>query len=124
MSCSSVTDIICKAENKLERYKISLSIEDGDGAQKSELESDMCSLRATDEKELGWSHIICKACSETRRLFLYTYVADTLFWPPLQAINFSFVPLRYQVLYLNSASLVWNTFLSSMANSEHEEEKK
>lgn len=30
-------------------------------------------------------------------VFVPTYIADCVFWPPLQLINFSFVPLRFQV---------------------------
>lgn len=46
---------------------------------------------------------------------LQTYIADCVVWPPLQLINFTFVPLRLQVLYINLANLGWNTFLSMMA---------
>ena len=45
--------------------------------------------------------------------------SDCLVWPPLQLINFTFVPLRLQVLYVNIANLGWNTFLSVMANKAH-----
>lgn len=47
---------------------------------------------------------------------LQTYVADCVVWPPLQLINFTFVPLRLQVLYINACNLAWNTFLSMMAS--------
>jgi hypothetical protein len=45
--------------------------------------------------------------------------ADCVVWPPLQLINFTFVPLQYRVLYVNVANLFWNTFLSLQANKSH-----
>ena len=37
------------------------------------------------------------AASHPQSVFVPTYIADCIFWPPLQLINFSFVPLRFQV---------------------------
>jgi len=39
------------------------------------------------------------------------YVADCIYWPLLQAINFRFVPARYRVTYNASVTLLWNVFL-------------
>jgi len=60
-----------------------------------------------------------QAWDHTKAVYLRTYAVDCVVWPPLQLINFSFVPLRYQVLYVNICNLGWNTFLSFMANGAH-----
>ena len=40
-----------------------------------------------------------------------------LVWPPVQAINFTYVPLHHRVLVVNVVSLGWNCYLS-YANSK------
>ncbi len=45
-------------------------------------------------------------------------------WPLLQVINFKFVPLQYQVLYLSCGLFFWNIFLSHMANRKEKKEKQ
>mmetsp|Transcript_4289 Transcript_4289/g.3490 ORF Transcript_4289/g.3490 Transcript_4289/m.3490 type:complete len:134 (+) Transcript_4289:290-691(+) len=37
-------------------------------------------------------------------------------WIPLQAINFSIIPLRYQVLFVNISCLIWNVALDFVAH--------
>ncbi|XP_047986287.1 mpv17-like protein 2 [Leguminivora glycinivorella] len=44
--------------------------------------------------------------------FKYTYVGDCLFWPPIQFINFYFLPTKYRVFYINGATMLFNVFLS------------
>ena len=41
-----------------------------------------------------------------------TMKAQWAFWPVAQLINFKFVPVRHQLNYVMSLSLVWTTFLS------------
>lgn len=65
---------------------------------------------------VSWAGVVARTAAHTRAVFWETYLADCVVWPPLQLINFSLVPLRYQVLYVNSANLFWNAFLSMMAN--------
>ena len=60
-----------------------------------------------------------KAWEHTKKVYIPTYIADWVVWPPLQLVNFTFVPVRYQVLYVNVCNLLWNTFLSFMANGGH-----
>jgi protein Mpv17 len=38
--------------------------------------------------------------------------ANWALWVPAQAVNFAFVPLRFQVLYSNVVALAWNAHLS------------
>ena len=45
-------------------------------------------------------------------------VANWALWVPAQAINFRFVPGKYQVLFSNIAGFIWNTYLSYTAHSE------
>lgn len=63
-----------------------------------------------------WERIWQRTWSHTKEVYWTTYFTDCLVWPPLQLINFSFVPLRFQFLFVNVANLAWNTFLSLMAN--------
>ncbi len=66
-----------------------------------------------------WASIWRSTWAHMKEVYWPTYVADCVVWPPLQFINFTFVPLRYQVLYVNLCNLGWNTFLSFMANMKH-----
>lgn len=68
---------------------------------------------------LSWSEIWQKTWAHTKEVYLDTYLADCAVWPPLQLINFTFIPLRFQFLFVNVANLAWNTFLSLMANKKH-----
>jgi len=58
-----------------------------------------------------------EAWKHTKDVYVLTYAVDCCVWPFLQLVNFSLVPLRFQVLYVNGCNLVWNTFLSFMANA-------
>ena len=37
-------------------------------------------------------------------------------WTPSQAINFLFIPFQFRVLFTQTVSLIWNTFLSFVSN--------
>ncbi|KAH8339703.1 hypothetical protein KR074_009539, partial [Drosophila pseudoananassae] len=39
-----------------------------------------------------------------------------MLWPMAQFVNFSFVPLQYQVMYVQCIALIWNSYLSMMLN--------
>ena len=45
------------------------------------------------------------------RDFIATYCAELVFWPTFQAINFWKVPVRHQLLAVNTACLLDSTFL-------------
>lgn len=57
------------------------------------------------ELNLSWRTIWVRTWEHTKDVYWETFVADCLVWPPLQLINFSFVPLKYQVLYVNAANV-------------------
>jgi peroxisomal membrane protein 2 len=45
-------------------------------------------------------------------------VANWTLWIPAQSFNFAMIPLRYQVLYSNVVSLLWNVYLSHSQTSK------
>ncbi|GAX18760.1 protein Mpv17 [Fistulifera solaris] len=44
-----------------------------------------------------------------------------LWWTPIMALNFRFVPVQYQVLWVNVFNLVWNTYLSYQTSRKVDE---
>lgn len=44
--------------------------------------------------------------------------ANWVIWPPVQAMNFTVVPLEHRVLVVNVVSLGWNCFLSYLNSSK------
>jgi Mpv17 / PMP22 family len=42
--------------------------------------------------------------------------ANWLLWIPVQALNFSYIPTKFQVLVSNGVALLWNTYLSYMTS--------
>jgi hypothetical protein len=67
---------------------------------------------------VAWRDVWDRSVAHLKDVYVQTWLADCAVWPPLQLVNFTFVPLRYQVLYVNACNLGWNTFLSFMANSK------
>eukprot|EP00090_Calanus_glacialis_P023396 TRINITY_DN36104_c0_g1_i1.p1 TRINITY_DN36104_c0_g1~~TRINITY_DN36104_c0_g1_i1.p1 ORF type:complete len:184 (-),score=49.99 TRINITY_DN36104_c0_g1_i1:74-625(-) len=53
-----------------------------------------------------------QAWSGLQDKFPKVYLCDCLLWPPVQMINFTLVPLRFRVLFVNVMNLAWNTVLS------------
>ena len=51
-------------------------------------------------------------------------VANWALWIPAQLVNFRFVAVKYQVLYSNAVSLIWNIYLSYRATSSGPEIKE
>lgn len=68
---------------------------------------------------LSWGEIWERSWAHTKEVYWDTYIADCMVWPPLQLINFTFIPVRFQFLFVNFANLAWNTYLSLMANKKH-----
>lgn len=46
--------------------------------------------------------------------FGHTFLVDCLFWTPLQALNFRYIPLPHQALFVNAACVLWNGALGSV----------
>lgn len=51
---------------------------------------------------------------EIKSKLKYVYLGDCLFWPPIQFINFYYLPTHYRVFYTNVATVIFNVFLSYM----------
>lgn len=59
-------------------------------------------------------HSLQQSWNEFQAKFLIVYKTDCAVWPPLMLINFLYVPPPYRVLYVNSATVAWNIFLSNV----------
>lgn len=81
-----------------------------------EIEKAVQDIVATAATATSFEKAITMAWNHTKKVYGATYAADCVVWPPLQLINFTFIPVQYQVLYVNICNLFWNTFLSFMAN--------
>ncbi|XP_045764829.1 mpv17-like protein 2 [Maniola jurtina] len=55
---------------------------------------------------------LSQCTDEIKQKFAYTYVGDCLFWPPVQFVNFYYLPTHYRVFYINFATMIFNVFLS------------
>jgi protein Mpv17 len=66
-------------------------------------------------------YTICnQTFNHTTAVFVPTFLNSCYFWPPIQLINFKYVPLRYQVLFMNMAAVNFNIYLSYVANKKIE----
>jgi len=57
-----------------------------------------------------------------KRDYVDIILAGWTVWPAVQIINFSFVPLRHQVLTVQTFALFWNTYLAWKTNRTRDEE--
>ncbi|KAI6205495.1 hypothetical protein M3Y94_00798900 [Aphelenchoides besseyi] len=60
---------------------------------------------------------ISQSWNKLREHFFDIYKRSILYWPFVQILNFSVVPLRYRVIVVQVAALVWNAFLSFKTQS-------
>lgn len=63
---------------------------------------------------------VAKMNNEIIDKFLDVYVMDWCVWAPTQFINFYFVPVKYQVLYINAVTMLYNVFLSYIKHRDQE----
>ncbi|XP_050296076.1 mpv17-like protein 2 [Anthonomus grandis grandis] len=63
---------------------------------------------------------IQKINTEIISKFLNVYVMDWCVWVPTQFVNFYFVPVKYQVFYINAVTMFYNVFLSFIKHKDME----
>ena len=105
---------------KLKEKLLKLDMEQGDNSEIIDrVLKSLTKAKSLESDSLTWDVIWKHSIDKAKNLFLSVYAADCVVWPPLQLINFSFVPLQYQVLFVNLCNLLWNTFLSIVVNKPH-----
>lgn len=67
---------------------------------------------ASMEKQ-SWSAIK----DQLSRDFAPTFLLDCAVWIPAQLLNFSVIPLKYQSLFVNMLSVIWNGYVSHVSHS-------
>ncbi|XP_047361539.1 mpv17-like protein 2 [Vespa velutina] len=60
-----------------------------------------------------------EAYREIKVKLIEAWKVDCCFWPPVQCVNFLFVPLQYRVLYINVMTMVYDVFLSHIKYDAH-----
>ena len=64
---------------------------------------------------------ITKGINDLREKFWTTMLVNWQLWIPASFINFSLMPIKYQVLFANFVSLIFNTCLSFIHNKKSDE---
>ncbi|XP_066993584.2 mpv17-like protein 2 [Anabrus simplex] len=57
-------------------------------------------------------HEASRIISEMKSKFLIIYTVDWIVWPPVQMINFYYLPPKYRVIYVNIVTMLYDVFLS------------
>ena len=63
-------------------------------------------------------HGVSKGLSDVKAKFWTTMYINWQLWIPASAINFSLMPIKFQVLFANFVSLIFNTALSFVHNKK------
>lgn len=50
--------------------------------------------------------------------FIDTYKVGVIYWPTMQTLNFSFVPVKNQVVCTSFFSMIWSAFLAYMKHQQ------
>lgn len=56
--------------------------------------------------------------------FVTTWIADCTLWPFANFVNFSFVPLNYRPTFVGITQLVWQSYMSTVANTSIQDHKE
>lgn len=59
--------------------------------------------------------------AELKAKFLPALCANWMVWPLVQAVNFTYMPLRYRVLFVNIVGCFYSVFLSTLAHTSIDE---
>ena len=56
--------------------------------------------------------------------FVSTWMADCTLWPFANFVNFSFVPINYRPTFAGITQLIWQSYMSTVANSSIQSHKE
>ncbi|KAL5284625.1 MPV17L2 family protein [Megaselia abdita] len=59
-----------------------------------------------------------EATQEIKDKFLTVYVTDWCVWPAAQFINFYYLPAKYNVIFVNFCTMLYNVFLSHIKHKD------
>eukprot|EP00744_Colponema_vietnamica_P010938 GILI01015399.1.p1 GENE.GILI01015399.1~~GILI01015399.1.p1 ORF type:complete len:214 (+),score=20.48 GILI01015399.1:96-737(+) len=62
-------------------------------------------------------HTVEEVKQKLRKEFVQTYLLDAAVWPPIQLVNFRYVPIMHQATVVNSCNVFWNAYLSYAQHS-------
>lgn len=57
--------------------------------------------------------------SKLRTDLLPTYLVDIAVWLPIQTVNFRWIPVVYQAIFVQSCNIGWNAYLSFVQHRDH-----